>query len=458
MGRTLVVSVMIGCTWCGAQQSAAQCEVEELGQLLPAGGAEGDTFGCALAVSPGYLIVGSSLDDDARGSAILFDRAGGSFVESATLAAIDGDAGDHFGCAVGTDGTRVLVGSGRGDGVVAWSGCAYVFEYDGQTWVQTFKLMASDGEATGMFGDAVAIDGTVAVVGAPGAGSVRGAAYVFEYDGVEWSETAKLTATDGVPLDALGSAVAISEGMIAVGTPQGSNGSVRTGAVYVFEQDGDSWIETAKLVPADGGIFDGFGASMSLDGDMLVVGSPFHDGSGENAGAAYLFERASGVWSQDAKLSGHDIHPFDTFGASVGIAGDAIVIGSPLRDDPTKWEGAAYLYRNVGGEWLEAAKILPSVPVTRSKFGSAVALLDDIAVVSSPLSDEMGDDAGAAYAFDVACGCPADMTGDWRVDTRDFIAYLSAWSAGDTRADWNGDGTIDTQDFTAYLNDWVVGC
>ncbi|NIO42630.1 MAG: hypothetical protein GTO41_22280, partial [Burkholderiales bacterium] len=180
------------------------------------------------------------------------------------------------------------------------------------TPVEVQKLLADDGEKEDYFGYSVAIDGDTAIIGSPGAGdgdlSNAGAAYAFARDGDTWSLQAKLLASDRAIHEVFGSAVAIDGNIAIIGAygedDSGLNGN---GAAYVFTRSGEEWSETAKLMASDKASVDYFGWSVAIDGDVAVIGSLHADDSGLNGnGAAYVFTRSGESWSETAKLMASD--------------------------------------------------------------------------------------------------------------------------------------------------------
>ena len=186
-------------------------------------------------------------------------------------------------------------------------------------------LLPSDHSAGDMLGVGVALDGDTAVIGAYGDdvnGSWSGSAYVFVWDGRNWVQQAKLLPSDGSEEDYFGGGnpgVAISGDTVVVGAHGNAN------AAYVFQKPAGGWVdmtETAKLTPADGVIGDGFGTSVGIDGDTVVIGAAYDDDNGESSGSAYVFERPAGGWvdtTQTAKLLPSDGFAQAFFGTSVAI-------------------------------------------------------------------------------------------------------------------------------------------
>ena len=158
-----------------------------------------------------------------------------------------------------------------------------------QVRLESATLGASDGVAGDRFGAALAADGERVVVGAPraagaGSGGGTGAAYVYRWNGSVWVEEAELVPSDGLANDEFGGAVAVSGERVLVGALRHSANGSSAGAAYLYELQGATWVET-KLLASNGTTFDRFGTSVALDGDLAVVGAPFHVGQGK----AYVF-------------------------------------------------------------------------------------------------------------------------------------------------------------------------
>ena len=307
------------------------------------------------------------------------------------LTADDGVAGDQLGWAVAVEGDRALAGAPFN---AAGQSAAYVFAYDGTDWAQDAKLTATNGEAFDTFGWSVAIDGDRAFVGAPFGGSFfQGAAYVFEYDGTAWTQQAKLTALDGASFDSFGQSVSIDGDRALVGAFGDDSGA---GAAYVFEYDGTAWTQQAKLTPTDAEAFDFFGQSVSLDGDRALVGATLDDDNGSGSGSAYVFAFNGAAWSQQAKLLASDGEAFDDFGTSVALHGDRALVGAVAEDENGASAGSAYVFAFDGAVWTEEAKLLAADGAADDFYGISVALAEGRAVVGSPGT---AGTAGAAYAY-----------------------------------------------------------
>ena len=290
----------------------------------------------------------------ASGAAYLFERTETGWVETQKLKASDGVTQDQFGEAVSLSGDTAAVAAPNNDDLGGDSGSVYVFERVGAAWLQVANLHASDGASGDGFGHGVALRGDTLVVGADDNGGT-GAAYVFERIGGTWIQTAKLTASDGAFSDQFGFAVGLSGETAVVGSSFDDDGGSGTGSVYVFERTGGVWgpDETAKLHAGDPEVNSNFGVAVSIDGNRIAVGAHADDDRGDGSGSVYVFERGTSGWMQVAKLLAHDGALGDLFGLRVSISGNAVLAGSHLDDDAcpedlTCNSGAAYVFRITG--------------------------------------------------------------------------------------------------------------
>ncbi|MHC4211231.1 MAG: hypothetical protein ACYSWT_16120, partial [Planctomycetota bacterium] len=426
--------------WAGPQIAAAPCEVAK---ILASDGADSDDFGMSVAVSGDVVVVGANRNDDNgadSGSAYVYRWNSSSWVETKLLPS-DGAADDYFGHSVAVSGDVAVVGAHQNDDAGADSGSAYVFRWNGASWLET-KLTASDGAAGDEFGFAVAVSGDVVVVGARGDddnGDYSGSAYVYRWNGTSWVE-AKLAASDGFDGDSFGHAVGASEDVVVVGAPQTDRWGPESGSAYVFRWNGSSWVEETQLVPFDGWHDDYFGTALAINGDAVVVGAPNDDGIGNNSGSAYPYRWNGTVWLEEGKLAPPDGATDDYFGTAVGVSGDVAVVGAVLDDDNGFDSGSAYVYRWNGAVWLEEGKLLASDGAIGDFFGDSVGVSGDVAVIGAWGVDDAGNSAGAAYFFggvsttdcnsngegdvcDIMAGTSSDLDASLTPDECDSFAY-----------------------------------
>ena len=287
------------------------------------------------------------------------------------------------------------------------------------------ELIPSDGESGDQFGVSVSISGDTIVIGAF-LKEDGGAAYIFEENPDEsgqWEQTAKLTADDGRPGDSFGWAVAIEENVLVVGAYTDVIGGFRSGSAYIFERDvrggSENWNHVAKLI-GDGrndfesflnnndgrNDFDTFGWSVGISGDTVLVGAPRSYYKGIRGGVAYVFDRnAGGInnWGQVAKLSPDEPDWADIFGSFVDIDEDLLVIGAVGDDDHGINSGAAYIFeRNVNdsNNWIQVAKLTAADATSHDLFGEALSISGDTVVVGASSDGDHGFDSGSAYVFE----------------------------------------------------------
>ena len=211
-------------------------------------------------------------------------------------------------------------------------------------------------------------------------------------------EQFKLVAADAAEDDDVGKSVAIDGNTVVIGAPYRGN----RGAVYVFRTSdgGATYVEVAKLTAADASSDDSFGWSVAIKGNTIVVGARGDDDGGASSGSAYVFRTLDGgaTYSQVAKLTASDRATWDNFGVSVAIDGDTIVIGAYLDDDDGESSGSVYVLRTSdgGASYGQVAKLTADDAATYDQFGYSVAIDGATVVVGAKGKDY---DTGAAYVF-----------------------------------------------------------
>jgi predicted amidohydrolase len=380
-------------------------EPQQQAKLVPIDGAASDFFGTSVSISGDTIVVGSRGDDDKgsnSGSAYVFVRNGSTWTQQAKLLASDGAASDFFGRSVSISGDTIIVGAEGDDDKGSGSGSAYVFVRNGSTWTQQAKLLASDGAASDKFGTSVSVSGDTIVVGSTDdddKGSNSGSAYVFVRNGSTWTQQAKLVPIDGAGFDNFGNSVSVSGDTIVVGSLYDDDKGSSSGSAYVFVRSGSEWTQQAKLLASDGARDDYFGTSVSVSGDTIIVGSNWDDDKGSASGSAYVFVRSGSTWTQQAKLVPIDGAASDYFGTSVSVSGDTIVVGAYGDDDKGSGSGSAYVFVRNGSTWTQQAKLLASDGTINDYFGTSVSVSGDTIIVGSNYDDDKGSDSGSAYVF-----------------------------------------------------------
>jgi len=273
----------------------------------------------------------------------------------------------------------------------------------GQLLNEDLKLTANDGAAGDRFGYSISVSGDTAVVGAiadDDGGDQTGSAYIYRLDGTGWMQEAKLLPADAAAVDQFGSSVSVSGDVAVIGARFDDDNGSDSGSAYVFRFDGTSWVQEAKLLAADGANGDRFGFSVSISGSAAVIGAYRNDDNGGNSGSAYVFRFDGMSWVQEAKLLPADGDANDLFGYSASVSGDTAVIGTPFDDDNGDNSGSAYVFRFDGTSWAQEAKLLPASGATGDdNFGASVSVSGSAAVIGTPFDDDNGAESGSAHVF-----------------------------------------------------------
>jgi hypothetical protein len=457
----LICLIVLGQCW-----SSSAFAGYETAKLLASDGAANDYFGRCVSIWGDTAVVGAYYDDDhgsSSGSAYIFRFNGSNWVQEAKLLASDGAVGDYFGISVGICDNTVIVGAHRDDDNGNNSGSAYIFRFNGSSWVQEAKLLANDGSAEDLFGYSVGIWGDTAVIGAyydDNEDSNNGSAYIFRFNGSSWAEEAKLLASDGSAEDLFGCSVGIWGDTAVIGAYLDDDKGSSSGSVYVFRFDDSEWVQGAKLLASDGAAADYFGLSVGINGDKVIVGAVSNDDKGVNSGSAYIFRSDSPGWVEEAKLLASDGAGGDWFGYSVGIWCDAAVIGARYDADKGSDSGSAYVFWFNGASWAQKAKLLASDGAAFDWFGNSVGISYDTVIIGAEGNDDNGSSSGSAYIFGPS-GSDLDLDDD--VDFEDISILAEHWLEGNCglcrcgRADCTEDGEVNLLDYAEIAAHWLEG-
>lgn len=285
------------------------------------------------------------------------------------------------------------------------TGAAYIYsKHTNGTWVYRATLTANDRESSDYFGKSVAISGNTVVIGCPDENSRNGAAYVFEGSGSSWNQTQKLTLSASIQYSEFGNAVGIKGDQIIVGASDFTGSLSREGAAYIFEKTNGTWTQTAALTSPNAVQYGYFGQSVAMDENTAVVGADTEAINGSKNGAVYVYTKSEGTWSIAATLTHNAYSSSEYLGTSVSISGDWIVAGARYGYDPSNTKtGAAFLYQKPETGWVDAtesAKLYPSDGISLDLFGQSVSISRDQVVVGAYGHDLTGSSQGAAYIFE----------------------------------------------------------
>jgi hypothetical protein len=400
MKRVLIHSIILACVGLVPAYAAGQTLIAgELPEGLTAADLAGILAAHEAAIDEGHQPLFAS--------GHLADLPGASATQQAYLKASNTDLGDTFGNAVAVSGHTVLVGApgeasastdvdgDQGDNDASSAGAVYVFVREGAGWSQQAYLKAPNAESGDAFGRSVALDGDTAVIGATG-------------------EDSSATGVDGDLSD---------------------NSVPQAGAAYVFVRHGTTWSLEAYLKASNPDANDWFGHQAAISSDTIVVGAYGErssatgvdgdqaDNSALLAGAAYVFSRVGGSWSQQAYLKASNTDALDLFGVALAVSDDTIVVGAAQEDsaatgvdgdqtdNSVPFSGAAYVFVRSGATWSQQAYLKASNTGMNDIFGMSVTVSGDTVVVGAPgerssatgidgdQHDNSASGSGAAYVF-----------------------------------------------------------
>jgi hypothetical protein len=375
-------------------------------RLDVAGAGNAALIGTALALDGARAIVGApgeTVNGGVRGAVYVFARAGSTFGAPTMLVAPDGLVGDRFGEAVAIDGSTLLAGAPNH---LLAEGAGYAYVDGGAGFAFQAKLWMNDGGLSDRVAGAVAVAGDLAILGADiddvPPNRSQGTVQVFARGGTLWTRQPQLDTGDGAGFELHGFGIALDRGTIAVGAFLDDTIAAAddAGSVDVFRNGATGYERIQRLEPSDAQSEDRFGISTALRADTLLAGAYFNIIDGLlNRGSVYVYERQAGSWTQAANLTalgGENAF----FGFAVAFDGTRALIGTPGDDEANFDAGAAFVFRRDGANWVQEAKLLPTGSPEEAFAGIAVALAGDWAFVGAPESTVGGvASQGRVYAY-----------------------------------------------------------
>ncbi|NOQ27344.1 MAG: hypothetical protein GQ564_18435, partial [Bacteroidales bacterium] len=361
---------------------------------------DNDEFGHSINIDGNQIVIGANQTDNDgfnSGSAYVFEKPVTGWrdaTETAILSASNAAKNDEFGSAVSISGDRIIVTASGYNFDGSYNNC-YIYEKPQGGWINNTETFLTEplifNGLMSDYGSVVAIDGDYAVIGAPNEEFYTGSVYVLYFNGITWETKARLTASDGNILNFFGISVGISGDNIIIGAP---NNDYNIGnfykSAYVFTKPESGWgdmEETAKLTASDASDGDSFGYSVGIFGDNIVIGA-CGEGDGDLNGAAYVFTKADGGWenmTETAKLTTSE--EYSGFGIATDIYKDYIIVGAKKTiSSNVDYSGAAFIYEKSSNGWLsgtETAKLLRYGSQDDDRFGHSVSISDNYAVVGA---------------------------------------------------------------------------
>src|SRR6516225_4323704 len=314
----------------------------------------------ALSGDGNTAIVGGREDDSGTGAAWVFTPNGSLWTQQGSkLIGTDavGNANQGASLALSADGNTAIMGGPDDNfnaGTNSGAGAVWVFTQSGGVWSQQgSKLVGTGAVGNARQGSSIALsaDGNTAIVGGPGDHSHAGAVWVFTRSGGVWPQQTKLVGTGAVGNARQGHSVALSaDGNTAIVGGWADNS--KAGAAWVFTRSGGVWSQQGSKLVGTGAVAaaQGWSVALSDDGNTAVVGGP---GDNSHAGATWVFTRSGDVWSQQGtKLVGTGTIGSANQGFSVALSGDSntAIVGG-YGDSANA--GAVWVFTRSGGIWTQ---------------------------------------------------------------------------------------------------------
>ena len=396
------------------------------------------------------------------GSAYFYRRSGTVWTFQQKLIPVQGAngviLGDHFGDSAAISGNKIAIGASGDDNPFTSAGAVYVFVESGGTYNLQQKLTIPSGANGDDFGFSVAIEGNTLVGGALQYTPIIsqpafGAAYIYEFNGASWVSQGRLTASDGAQFDRFGYSVAVSNNVVAVGAREDDTAvGGDAGSAYIFTRSGASWTQQQKLVPTDAFNGDRFGVSVALSFGNLIVGAAEKQlTSPSGQGAVYYFTlplKTKFDFDGDGKSDLSIFRPSNGqwwYQRSLDNGVNALTFGiSTDKPVPADYDGDGKtdiaIYRPSTGEWF----------VLRSSNNSFFSVPFGISTDNPAPADFDGDGLADISVFRAS-------EGTWYINKTSGGVQITTWgTAGDIpeNADYDGDGKSDLAIFRPSNGTW----
>ena len=378
-------------------------------QLFPSTINAEQDYGYSVDVYGDVAVVGAFRDEDGivleTGAAFVYRYNGAEWMEEQKIKASSPGILNWFGWDVALGDNTLLVSERNGDTFANNGGAVSVYRYVSGTWMEETILTPSD-QVISDYGFAVAIDGSVAAVGAPGypsAPGTGGAVYVYRYNGSSWIEEDLLIGSNLSNQSLFGSAISIDGDRMLVGAFNADDStSNQAGKLYVYEYDGVQWNETAELQSDESNNIANLGVSVGLEGDWAIGGAQLDDELASGSGAVYVYQYDGQNWGLHSKLTATEGAGFFLFGIGVAIDEQQILVGAEnwfgMGSDAT---GKAYLfnYDATNDQWVEMDSFVPDALNRGSQFGKSVAMHNGTMIIGAPEFSGQEDDMGTAFIY-----------------------------------------------------------
>jgi hypothetical protein len=396
--------------------AAPELDLPPTGVLRAGDGAARHNFGTDIALEGHTAVIGApgwnNEHGDYTGAVYIFTHNGSAWAEIEQLMAADARAYEAYGLSVELEGDTLVVGASRAQlgqpghpNFAPNAGAVYVYKGSGATWTQQARLQPAELVEFSDFGGALDLDGDTLFVGAPEYdGKFTEVVYAYNRTGGAWGAPQKLSGPEPTGNHQFGEAVAVAGDVALVGAPGISCcdqfSPFEKGVVYVFTRSGGAWSAAGSFMPTDGFPGDNFGCNIAFDGTTAVIAACQAYGLPEIHGYAYVFTRNGSTWTQTARLEPEDDAVFPLGISSVLLDGDRLLLGTASAPG-APWSGRIYPYRLEADNWVMETPIAPPDGRAETQFGTAMALnYWHLLAGAGNLPLDEADRQGGVYTFD----------------------------------------------------------
>jgi len=419
-------------------------------------------LGTAVAIAGGELFVGRTgefptfaVPPGRAGGVHVFRREGAAWTETAVLEA-DVPPGSGFGAAIAVEGSTVLVGAPKADDE---TGAVFVFQRIDGAWQFSARLRPDGAQPGDHIGSAVALDGDMALVGAPGR-APAGVVFAFRRAGSTWQGIQTVAPTDVHEGARFGATLAAAGGRAAIAAPGPQAGFIigglpeyHAGSVHPYVWNGTAWEPGATLTSRDTSVL-ALGTALALEGEELFASAP----ATRRRGTVVRFARtAQGEWREEEHIAPAQLGNFTFFGSALARAGQDLLVGAPGAGAGT----VRVLRRSGDGAWAEVQSLTVEARGPLVRFGNALAAEGDVAISGAPGDDYfegtgfvLRRDAGGAWGVEARAvdspaspgmlagrqaECVEGQAGGFDCANVDLLSYLPSSALGAKRGIWISD-------------------
>ncbi len=344
------------------------------------------SFGSSVHLAGDLLAIGAVGADNngvATGAVHIYRWDGFVWLPEQTLYPENANDHDRFGATLAFNGQDLLIAATDSNWTGNDSGVVYYYRENAGQWTFVQNLYGSLVGNDDHFGTDLAMAGNQAIIGVKNNNS-PGRAYLFELNNGLWGETQILSQSHNDFSSTYGEQVEMNSTHLLIADPRDDAHGKDAGAVFPHLPDNGSWIQSGSMEMENGANFDYFGWSISLSGDRALVGAYGDDDNGEESGAAYILDWDGQTWVKTHKLKASDGAAGDQFGHAVALSGDTAVIGAHGKDGILDEDiGQAYVFQYTQGQWMEVQTLRKVPSNADQEFGRYVAIDGDHILVNS---------------------------------------------------------------------------